>query len=206
MSIDLGGSKNWFMLWVAIDARGTWFFYREWPDISYGDWALPGDKEGPAQKGLGLDIKGYVELIKQHEDGERIFERFIDPRMGAAERQSKDRGATTTISDLEECGLTTIPAPAASSEADRGEIEDGVQLLNNLLAYDTEKPLDSLNSPKMYVSDRCQNFIYALSEYTAKLGAKEHTKDAIDCARYLRKGACEFIDENVKDDNRTGVY
>lgn len=206
MAIDLGGSKNWCMLWVAIDAAGTWWVYREWPDSSYGDWALPGDKEGPAQKSLGLDIKGYVELIRNYEDGEEIFERYIDPRMGAAEKQSKDRGAVTIISDLDECGMPVIPAPAAPSEADKGEIEDGIQLISNLLYWDQKKPQSALNTPKLYVSDRCQNFIYCMQEYTGRLGAKEHTKDMIDVIRYLRKGNCEYVEKVVKDYNRTGVY
>ena len=52
MVLDPAGSKNWFMIWAAIDAAGTWWVYREWPD--YDDWALPGTgpegKAGPAQK------------------------------------------------------------------------------------------------------------------------------------------------------------
>ncbi len=203
MSIDPGGSKNWFMLWIAVDASGTWWVYREWPD--FDDWALPGDKNGPATKGTGLGIKDYVALIRDAEKDEVIFERFIDPRMGAAEKQSQD-GATTIISDLDECDMTVIPAPAAASEANKGEIEDGIQLISNLLAYKTDKPIDSVNAPHLYVSDRCQNFIYAMSEFTGKLGGHESTKDPIDCIRYLRKGSCEFVAEVGQDQNRTGVY
>ncbi len=203
MAIDPGGSKNWFMLWAAIDASGTWWVYREWPD--FDDWALPGDKNGPATKGTGLGIKDYVALIRDAEKDEVIFERFIDPRMGAAEKQSQD-GATTIISDLDECDMTVIPAPAAASEANKGEIEDGIQLISNLLAYKTDKPIDSVNAPHLYVSDRCQNFIYAMSEFTGKLGGHESTKDPIDCIRYLRKGSCEFVAEVGQDQNRTGVY
>lgn len=179
MAIDPGGSKNWFMLWVAVDAAGTWWVYREWPDDD--DWALPGNnvegKPGPASKGRGLGIKDYVELIKGMEGGEEIFERYIDPRMGAAERQSQD-GATTIISDLDDAGMTVIPAPGV-------DVENGLQLLNNLFSYNQDKPRDSINSPKIYISDRCQNFIYACSEYTSKGGSGEATKDPIDAARYL---------------------
>jgi hypothetical protein len=113
MALDPAGSKNWFMLWVAIDAAGTWWVYREWPD--YDDWALPGSgpegKPGPAQKGSKRGIRDYVELIQQCEDGEAIQERLIDPRLGAAERQSAE-GATTIISELDDVGMTFIPAPA----------------------------------------------------------------------------------------------
>lgn len=206
MSIDPGGSKNWFMLWVAVDAGGTWWVYREWPDISFGEWAFSGDKNGPAVASLGYGIRDYVELVKKLEDGEEVYERFIDPRMGAAERQSKE-GATTIISELDDEGLIVIPAPAAASESNKGEIEDGIQLINNLLAYKTDKPRDATNSPKMFVSDRCQNFIYAMSEYTAKLGTTEATKDPCDCLRMLRKGNCEYVPPQTRaDSGSAGVY
>lgn len=199
MAIDPGGAKNWFMLWVAVDAAGTWWVYREWPDDD--DWALPGNtiegKPGPASRGRGYGIKDYVELILGAEGttmnngtvtahGEVIFERFIDPRMGAAERQSQD-GATTIISDLDDAGMTVIPAPGV-------DVENGLQLLNNLFSYDDSKPLDSMNSPRIYISDRCQNFIYACSEYTSKGGTSEATKDPIDVARYLAVSNIEHFD------------
>ena len=201
MAVDPAGSKNWFMLWVAVDAGGTWWVYREWPD--YDDWALPGNtlegKPGPAQKGSKRGIKDYVELIKASEGTEEIYERYIDPRLGAAEKQSQD-GATTIISDLDECDMTFIPAPGV-------EIENGLQLINNLLAYDDTKPIDSLNAPKLYISDRCQNLIFAMQEYTAQGGQKENCKDPIDVLRYLCCAGCDFIEETkVGHDNRSFSY
>lgn len=189
MAIDPGGSKNWFMLWVAVDAAGTWWVYREWPDDD--DWALPGNnaegKPGPAQRGRGFGIRDYVDLIKNLEGEEEIFERFIDPRMGAAERQSQD-GATTIISDLDDAGMVVIPAPGV-------DVENGLQLLGNLFSFLSEKPLDSLNAPHIYISDRCMNFIYACGEYTSKGGANEATKDPIDCARYLAVSNIEHYEQ-----------
>lgn len=178
MGLDPGGSKNWFMLWVAIDAAGTWWVYREWPD--FDDWALPGNKPGPATKSLGYGIKDYVELIKDIEKDGAVYERVIDPRLGAAEKQAEE-GATTIITQLDDQDMTFIPAPAASSDVNKGEIEDGIQLISDLLAYRQDKPRDAVNSPHLYVSDRCQNFIYAMQEYTGKLGTTEATKDPCDC-------------------------
>jgi hypothetical protein len=57
--------------------------------------------------------------------------------------------------------MTFVPAPGV-------HIDDGLQLINNLLTYDDSKPIDSLNAPKLFVSERCENFIYAMQEYTAK--------------------------------------
>ena len=201
MVLDPAGSKNWFMLWVAVDPAGTWWVYREWPD--YDDWALPGTgvegKAGPAQKGSKKGIKDYVELIENCENGEPIFERFIDPRLGAAERQSAD-GATTIISELDDAGMTFIPAPGV-------EIENGLQLINGLLSYDEKLPLSVLNSPKLYISERCQNLIYAMQEYTAKGGKDEATKDPIDCLRYLCVSNCEYSDiDKIGEHGRTFSY
>ena len=189
MAVDPAGSKNWFMLWVAIDASGTWWVYREWPD--YDEWALPSStaegKPGPAQRGTKKGIQDYAELIRQMEGKEPIYERLIDPRLGAAEKQTLE-GASTIIGDLDKMDLTFIPAPGV-------HIDDGLQLINNLLSYDEEKPVSSLNAPKLYVSDRCSNFIHAMQEYTAKGGKDEATKDPIDCLRYMCVAKCEYYDE-----------
>ncbi len=177
MAIDPAGSKSWFSGWVAVDAANTWWVYREWPDISYGEWALPGataeGKPGPAQAGSIKGVDGYVTLFRQLEDGEKIEERFIDPRFGATERHTKE-GATTIISDLDALDFTVIPAPGV-------DIDNGLQRLTNLMEYDLTKPMGSLNAPRIYISDRCENIIFALSEYTAKGGSEEATKDPIDC-------------------------
>ena len=201
MAIDPGGSKNWFMLWVAIDAGGTWWVYREWPD--YDEWALPGNtaegKPGPAQRGSKKGIKDYVALIVDAEKEEKIYERFIDPRMGAAEKQSEE-GATTIISDLDDQDMTVIPAPGV-------DIENGLQLINNLLSYDETKPRDSVNAPKFYISDRCQNFIYAMSEYTGQGGRNEACKDPVDCARYIAVSNPEYYDvKDLAPKSQTGCY
>jgi hypothetical protein len=141
-------------------------------------------------------------LIKDIEGETKIYERIIDPRMGAAEKQSED-GATTIISDLEDQGYTFIPAPGV-------DIEDGLQLINNLLAYDEKKPIDSMNAPKLYISDRCQNFIFAMSEFTGKGGKNEATKDFIDLARYLAVSDIQYIEiTNASDEvvyGKTGSY
>jgi len=122
--------------------------------------------------------------------------------MGAAEKQSED-GATTIISDLEDCGMTVIPAPGV-------DIENGTQLLNNLFAYDEEKPIDSLNAPKIYISDRCVNTIYMFKEHTGQGGRNEATKDFHDLYRYLAVSDIQFIDQGKITDQmaygRTASY
>lgn len=210
MGIDPGGSKNWFMVWLAVDASDTWWIYAEWPD--YDDWALPGNtlegKAGPAQKGSKKGIKDYIELINDIEavTGGVAYERFIDPRAGATERQG-EAGAVTIITDLDDNGLfpPIRPAPLSRSSQTGGEIEVGIQLVGNKLAWNSAKPRDSLNAPHFYVSDRCVNMIYALSEYTARGGKDEATKDPCDALRMIAVADPQFYD--LKPDNHpTGCY
>jgi phage terminase large subunit-like protein len=187
--IDPSGSKPWFMIWAAVDSRERIYVYREWPDESYGAWAEPGNtvegKKGPAQKPNGFGIADYVEQFAYVEGQDEIFERVIDPRLGAATTQTKD-GSVSIISELDDAGITTIQAPGL-------QIEHGVQLINDRLGYDQNADVSSLNSPKLFISDACVNLIYALKEWTGKGGKDEATKDPIDCLRYLLENGADFV-------------
>ena len=209
MILDPAGRKNWFMCWIAVDATETYYVYREWPDVAVGDWAKwHGGKiiNGEGCKGLGYGIKDYVDLIMRYEAGEKegakgeiIFERIIDPRLGAAKYQGQN-GASSIIEDLSDAGLIFIPAPGV-------DIEDGLQALQTKMSYIPSKPIDGLNRPHFYVSDRCENIISALQEYTGSGGSEEAWKDPIDVIRYAAISRICYIDEKSmisKTKNRGG--
>jgi hypothetical protein len=190
--IDPAGSKNWFMCWIAVDETGTMWVYREWPGVDVGDWAeWKGGKWVPGEgaKGQGYGIRDYVELIQEMEGEEEIFERLIDPRLGAAKYQVQD-GSSSIIEDLNEIGMVCIPAPGL-------DIDDGLQALIGKMAWDTSKPLDSVNRPHFYVSSECENIIQALSEYTGEGGLKEAWKDPIDVLRYAAISGIDHVDNSV---------
>jgi len=199
--VDPSGSKPWFMIWAAIDAAGVAYVYREWPDIEYGEWAEPSDspegKQGPAQKPLGWGYGDYSDLFKEREDGEEIFERIIDPRLGNAQIQGKE-GVTTIINDMDSFGYTFIPAPGLG-------IEHGIAAINDKLAYDPEKPISAMNRPKLLISDKCHQTIYAFKNY-AKFGKDDACKDPIDCVRYLLEARCDFVDEQKNEATGTFGY
>ena len=197
MVLDPAGRKNWFMAWIAVDETGTYWVYREWPDVNIGDWAKwHGGKwiGGEGSKGLGYGIRDYVDLIMKMEEGETIFERLIDPRLGAAKYQTQN-GASSIIEDLADAGLTFIPAPGL-------DIEDGLQALQTKMAYNRKQPMDSVNRPHFYISDRCRNIISALQEYTAEGGPDEAHKDPIDVIRYAAIDGIRYVDD--KAFKRTG--
>jgi len=198
--IDPAGAKNWFMAWIAVDASNTYWVYREWPGVDTGDWAeWKGGKwvSGQGAKGQGFGIKDYVDLIQELEEGEEVFERLIDPRLGAARYQASD-GASSIIEDLNDQGITCIPAPGM-------EIDDGLQALIGKMSWDTTRPSDSVNRPHFYVSSDCENIIQALSEYTGEGGLKEAWKDCIDVLRYAAITPIDHVDNKSTSVTRQGA-
>lgn len=185
MAVDPAGARNWFMLWLRVDEHGRKFVYREWPDISLGEWAIAGDKAdgkpGTAQRnGAGRGIGDYKELIQQLEGKEHITERFIDPRAGGTQAVGHD-GGTSLIDMLQE-----DPNPMWFTPAAGLRIEEGVGIINDWLAFDKDSPLLALtNEPTLYISENCRNIIYSLKEWTGADGDKGACKDPVDVLRYL---------------------
>jgi hypothetical protein len=207
-SNDPAGSKPWCMGWGCVDSANRLWILAEWPDVpTFGDWAdaggEDGGKPGPGQKSLGYGINDYVDVIAGVErslpgqPNTLLIDRGIDPRMGASETQGEN-GAETIISRLNDKGLVYLPAPGKA-------IEDGEALVNDRLAYDQKRPVGADNSPTLFVSDRCENLIYALENY-AGLGPHEPTKDPIDWLRYMLQSGVEFIDPNAKVVRGGGSY
>lgn len=200
--IDPGGSKPWFMIWAAVDAAERVYIYREWPDQGYGSWGEPSDKpegqRGPAQKPNGFGIQDYIEKVQQCEGEEEIFERLIDPRMGASTTQGKE-DATSIQSELEDAGWVVQQAPGQL-------IDHGLSLINDRLSYDETKPFGPMNSPRMFISDQCANLIECLKNYTG-CAREEVWKDGVDVVRYLLEAGADFVDKReAQRDTSTFSY
>jgi phage terminase large subunit-like protein len=184
MCVDPAGARNWFMIWLRVAKDGNMYVYREWPDVSNGEWALPSEKAdgkmGSGQKnGAGRGLDDYKQLIKDLEGDEIIAERYIDPRAGATQAVSAE-GGTSLIELLDQGAVPMYFAPAAGLH-----IEQGVAIINDLLFYNSNEPISPINQPKLFVSDECRNLIYSMREWTNQDGEKGACKDPIDCLRYI---------------------
>lgn len=203
--IDPAGSKPWFMLWIAVDPTDTWYVYREWPSMDHGPWAeQKGGKwvagEACRQK-LGYGVKDYVDLIRDLEAGEDVYERWIDPRAGAAKYSKDSGGQSDYITDLNDHGMYVAPAPRGM--LDGKEEDHGIQLIQNRLSYNPQKPIDAENRPRLYVSNQCGNLIKALQEYDKS--SREHPlKDPLDCLRYAAEAEIIYMNENSFKAQRKG--
>lgn len=206
MVIDPAGARNWFILWVRVDAQGRMFVYREFPDDTYGEWTLPCDradgKPGPAQRtGAGKGIQEYAQLIMDLEGDEVMAERYIDPKAAGTPTASKE-GGVTLLDLLDDTGLTFVPAATVS-------VDERVLLINDLLSYNKEMEISEDNTPRLFVSDRCQNLIYSLREWTGADGQKGASKDPIDCLGYITVMNPEFVESTGfkwKEAPVTGSY
>lgn len=184
MVVDPAGARNWFMLWLRVDKNNNCFVYREWPDVSNGEWALPSEKPdgraGSGQRnGAGRGIAEYKEVIRELEGDEIIAERYIDPRAGATQSIQQD-GGTSLIELLDQGDNPMYFQPAAGVN-----IEQGIAIINDLFYYNQSEPLSPINQPRLYVSENCKNLIFSLREWTNMDGDKGACKDPIDCLRYL---------------------
>jgi len=197
MVIDPAGRKPWFMTWIAVDASDTWYVYREWP---MGEWARErGGKwvAGEAcREKLGYGVREYAELILELEQGEKMAQRLIDPRMGAHKYSAEHGGQSDYISDLEKNGMVVIPAPGI-------EEEPGLQAIQDKLAWNDKREMDAQNRPHLYISDQCQNTIKSLQEYDCT-PRTEALKDPIDCLRYAAVHGLVHIDAKSLQTTRTG--
>ena len=205
MAIDPAGARNWFMLWMRVDELGRRFVYREWPDADVGEWALPGEKmDGKAglgqRNGSGRGIGEYRALVKELEEGEKIQERYIDPRAGASQAVGEDGG--TSLMELLGNGEDALwVEPAAGLK-----IDEGVGIINDWLAWDQSAQKSVFNEPGLYISERCQNLIYSMREWTGADGDKGATKDPIDVLRYLAVMSPEYVDEKRVLCTKSGGY
>jgi hypothetical protein len=206
---DPAGSRNWATLWVKVASGNptSLFVYREWPDLPrFGEWATPSDDAkkfdgtpGPAQTGLGLGVDGYRKLFLKEEGGEIIHERFVDPRAGR-NAQVAVKGGTCLIDMFakaslnEKTGEVTSPA-MIFTPASGIHIDDGISEVNTLLEWDVTQPMMwPINSPRLFVSERCHNLIWAMRNWTGKDGEDGASKDWIDLLRYMATACLRYID------------
>ena len=184
MAVDPAGSRNWFMVWLRIDEHGNKFVYREWPDISMGEWALPAEKPdgrpGPAQKqGAGMGLTEIKEHILTLENGEEIAERYIDPRAAGSPVINKEGGTTLLqLLDEEPCAMYFTPAAGL-------RLEEGISIINDWFSYDQNQEISAINQPKLFISEECHNLMWCLREWTGLDNEKGASKDPIDALRYI---------------------
>ena len=120
---------------------------------------------------------------------ETILERYMDSRYAASATLQRT-GVTTLLEECAEIGLHFIPASGEN-------IEEGIDLINNLLSYDPDREVSSTNEPRLFVSKDCTNTIYALKEWTGADGRKGALKDVVDVLRYAALADLQYLEGDI---------
>ena len=216
--VDPCNGRNFFMVWIWVNAVGKRVIAREWPQandyiegVGYpGDWAevdaekLDG-KAGPAQKPWGMTLEEMRGEI------ERVEKQLADPlyRPGAT-KEEREAGRITVVERYMDSRFGNTPTLAKSENltlieafADLGvdflpapgEFEkEGITAINDALGgYDPNQPIAPGNEPDLFVAQDCGNVIFALENYTGQDGPKGAMKDPVDVLRYAELAKLEFV-------------
>ena len=65
-----------------------------------------------------------------------------------------------------------------------------------MLSWDDTEPASDENGPSFYVSERCDNLIYAMTEYSGN-SREEACKDFIDVLRYGAVTPLDYVEEGA---------
>lgn len=214
--IRIAPDGRWYVYreWPDLQRFGEW--------ATPGGEDRPDGRVGPAQRsGGGRSFTEYKRIVllaerwPQDDEGriirpkrslgarqsevEAIFERYLDPRP-AGTRVAGDEQQRTMLEVLGDAtidgsgnetvpGLDFLPAPACPVKD-----EASLQFLNDMLSFDTERPVGPDNFPRLLFSQSCGNAIAAVQMWTGADGEDGACKDPIDCLRGAAKARIDHVD------------
>lgn len=215
-SADPGGAKPWVIKYYAVDENNYTFLIYESPEFDkFGAWAEPPEKDSPQPKWkrgaahsayMGASIISLKQMICEIEEKElpkilginapcEIYERFIDPRMGAmtVPNAENDTSFITLMEDeqTDKNGVVigkSFPFTAAYSGASgqgKDPIEASIFIINDKLDFNQSLPISPQNSPKFFILDECQNSITSYLNFSLQNHRDCPLKDFIDPDRYF---------------------
>ena len=177
------------MVWAFTSPGGEIVVYDEFPNFPF---------QGAKDSNDG--VEDYAGIFKTKEAGRKISARILDRHYGF-KRQTL--GGKTLAEEFEDVGLDYDPSYHVGENIP--EVETGIAKVKDYLRYDKDKPISSLNRPKLLISPNCTNTIHALERWsrnpkTAK--PQEEYKDFADCVRYLVMSEPTHEDSVVWADRR----
>jgi hypothetical protein len=145
------------------------------------------------EKGEAKDERAETEIVAGWDEGgparERVAARYMDARF-ANVKEFEDGGMVTLLEKFDEIGLHFYDTSQNASE--KWTISEGCSLVNNALWWDKTKPMSFTNQPTLFISQECQNLIFAMETWTGEDGGEGATKDPIDVLRYYFMKGCGY--------------
>lgn len=173
-------------VWSAEDPR-----YRHLADVAMVEAGVK--KAGPTWDPADVD---RVRRARKDPLRVPIFTRYVDPR-AAANPQAAEDGGTNLIELMgaedkdPRSGLVTPGIDLTPAYTGR-RIDDGRQHVAELLDFDETAPVVAcFNEPQLFISERAEQVIWMLENYTGRGGEKGACKDFADLVRYVSQ--CEDL-------------
>lgn len=176
--------------------------------------ASDADPEAEAEPEAPGAVKLRFPKASQQASGKvLVWRRTVDRRAGPSPLP-QDSGESTCIWEQlnaeqrdPKTGDLVGPALAFDLAGGPGLEDDGLEMIKQALYVDLEKPLDPLlNFPRLFVSQRCENLIWALQNFTGRDGSKGACKDPIDCLRDLFTSGLDYYTPEMFQSTGGGSY
>lgn len=170
--VDPAVDKPFASVWGFPDSDGTIYLVDEWPNEDFY-----------RMHGCDLGLADYKKIFTNKELGWNIHKRIID-RHFADVRSLQTKN--TLRQDFDNIGLHY--EASYNAQADSEEVQTGILKVRSYLKYDTTKPIDSLNRPRLVISPVCKNTIRGFQRWsfdTSSGKPKDEFKDFMDCVRYF---------------------
>lgn len=148
--VDPAGGKPLAVIWAFADIAGNITIFDEWPNTPFF-----------GAKDPGLSPSQYAELFRAKEAGFKVDRRIIDRRYGNATHKP---GAKTIREDFRDLGFEYDNSYSVGQ--DKPEMETGILKVVEYLKFDKEKPIDSINHPRLLISPNCTNTAHSLARWT----------------------------------------
>ena len=205
MSADPATARSYFLLWVRVDANGTKWIFDESPRVTEGEWvSSDGEKGEGASVFAGRGINWYKAHIRRREleHGQAAIRRKGDPRAFATEAQNKD-GAESLFDLFNKDGDKADEYTRAmyfEPAKVRARVDLDLEKVNDEIGcYDETQPIWAENQPRLFISDRCQNLIRAMFNWSLEQPSDSPWKDPVDALRYLFDEPLYYVNPNVPE-------
>lgn len=202
MAADPAIARSYFILWARVDQNGRVYVYDESPTFDEGQWVDDDGKAGDGQRmNAGKGTEWYKRTIRLREKahGAQPVKRKGDPRGFATEAAAK-HGGNSLFELFANEGQGELLEPMIFSPAQvRNTILLDLEKVNDLLAYNPDKPITVENEPHLYITSNCQNLIRAMLNWDPAQGQNSPWKDPIDTLRYLVDEPLYYMDPDVPE-------
>jgi hypothetical protein len=170
MTIDPAQGKPFAISWWWVEPNGTIVFDSEWPET---DWTKTTDTD--------MKLVDYCMLFKRVEGGRRMEWRILDRHYG---NNRNILTGKTMKQDFYDLGFDF-----QNSYNCEEEVDTGIRKVIEYLSYDKSKPIDSVNTPRVFFKKRCHNIQRSMTKWCRKKDSYEPDKmsvykDFADTVRY----------------------